>query len=97
MIGQGLEMLIVLSKKVDELLERYSGLERKNSELELEKELLKKELQEKAEKITELDAKIERLRITGALMGDEGGSAVARKRINELVREIDKCVALLNR
>lgn len=97
MIDQGLEELIILNKKIDELLERYSGLKAKNSDLKDEIEILKRDLQVKNEKIKDLEDKYERLKITGALMGEGRNAAEARKRINELVREIDRCVALLNR
>ena len=97
MIGQGLEELIILNKKVEDLLGRYSGLKAENSGLKDEIEMLKRELQSKNEEIRDLEAKYERLKITGALMGEGGNGAEARKRINELVREIDRCVALLNR
>ncbi|HOW08853.1 MAG TPA: hypothetical protein PLX08_03525 [Bacteroidales bacterium] len=97
MIGQGLEELNILNKKIDELLERYSGLKAKNCELKDEIEILKRDLQAKNEKINDLEAKYERLKLTGALMGEGRNAAEARKRINELVREIDRCVALLNR
>ena len=59
--------------------------------------ILKRYLDERDRKVKELETRYERIKISGALMG-EGGSAVeARSKINELVREIDRCVALLNR
>jgi len=97
MIDQAPDELIILNKKIDELLERYSGLKVENSGLKFEIEVLKKDLQLKNEKIKDLEAKYERLKISGALMGESRNSAEARKKINELVREIDRCVALLNR
>jgi chromosome segregation ATPase len=97
MLDQGLEELTVLNKKIDELLERYSRLKERNNELRIENETLKLNLHEKNEKIKDLESRYERLKISGALMGDGGNSAEAKKRINELVREIDRCVALLNR
>ena len=97
MIGQGLEELIILNKKLDILLERYSGLKAENTGLKAEIDTLRNELQSRDVKIKDLEGKYDRLKITGALMGEGRDAAEARKRINELVREIDRCVALLNR
>ncbi len=97
MSDQGFEELTLLNKKLEELFERYNDLRTKNRELKNENEVLERYLQERDEKLKELEIKYERIKISGALMG-EGESAVeAKQKINELVREIDRCVALLNR
>lgn len=97
MSDQGFEELTLLNKKLEELFERYNDLRTKNKELKNENEVLERYLQERDEKLKELEIKYERIKISGALMG-EGESAVeAKQKINELVREIDRCVALLNR
>jgi len=54
-------------------------------------------LQDKEEKIKELEIKYERVKLSGALLGEGENAGEARKKITELVREIDRCVALLNR
>ena len=54
-------------------------------------------LQEKEEKMKELEIKYERVKLSGALLGEGENANEAKKKITELVREIDKCVALLNR
>jgi chromosome segregation ATPase len=97
MSDQGLEELTLLNKKIDELFDKYNNLRTKNRDLTKENDDLKRYLKERDEKVKELEIKYERIKISGALMG-EGGSAVeAKQKINELVREIDRCVALLNR
>jgi chromosome segregation ATPase len=97
MSDQGLEELTLLNKKIEELFEKYNDLRTKNRDLIKENDTLKRYLQERDGKVKELEIKYERIKISGALMG-EGESAVeAKQKINELVREIDRCVALLNR
>jgi chromosome segregation ATPase len=97
MSDQGLEELTLLNKKIEELFEKYNDLRTKTRDLIKENDTLKRYLQERDEKVKELEIKYERIKISGALMG-EGESAVeAKQKINELVREIDRCVALLNR
>jgi chromosome segregation ATPase len=97
MSDQGYEELTLLNKKLEELFERYNNLRTKNVELKSENESIKNLLQERNGKIKELETKYERLKISGALVGEGENAAEARKKINELVREIDRCVALINR
>ena len=52
--------------------------------------------------LNELKFKVERLiklyiaRVANAISGNNDGNYQAKMRINQLVREIDKCIALLN-
>ncbi|MBP1674796.1 MAG: hypothetical protein H6Q24_934 [Bacteroidetes bacterium] len=97
MSDQGLEELTLLNKKLEELFERYNDLRTKNKELKNENEVLNRYLQESDEKLKDLEIKYERIKISGALMGEGESAGAAKQKINELVREIDRCVALLNR
>ncbi len=97
MSGQGYDELIILNRKLDELLNRYSGLKSEVADLRNGNEVLKAMLHERDEKIKELESKYEKVKLSGALLGDSGNAPEAKKKITELVREIDKCVALLNR
>ena len=97
MSGQSLEELKILNKKLEELFGRYNEIRTKNKELKDENELLKHYLQEREEKINNLENKYQRIKISGALMGEGGNAFEAKQKITELVREIDRCVALLNR
>jgi phage shock protein A len=97
MSGQGYEELIILNRKLDELLTRYVNLKSELSEEKKMNEDLEAALKEREEKIKELEIKYERIKISGALLGEGENAPEAKKKISELVREIDKCVALLNR
>lgn len=97
MSDQGNEELTLLNNKLEELFERYDDLRTKNKELKTENELIKRNLQVKEERITQLEIKYERVKLSGALLGEGENAVEAKKKINELVREIDRCVALLNR
>jgi predicted nucleic acid-binding Zn-ribbon protein len=97
MSQQGYDELILLNSKIDELLKRYDNLRTNNNELRNENEALKTKLQESSDKIKELETKYERIKLSGALMGGGENAFEAKKKITELVREIDRCVALLNR
>lgn len=91
------EELVLLNKKLEELFQRYDVLKARIADLKSENLLLKDHIQERDNKIRELEVKYERIRITGALMGEGENGIEAKRKINELVREIDRCVALLNR
>jgi len=96
MTEREVEELILLKRKVEELVGRYEETERDLVSLRSEKEELEKELHEKEEELIELEEKYNKLQLSGAIKGDEESTRLARKRINKLVREIDKCIALLN-
>jgi predicted nucleic acid-binding Zn-ribbon protein len=97
MTGQGYEELIILNRKLDELFNRYNNLKSEIANLKIRNEELTYTLQDRETKIRELELKNERIRLSGALMGEGENAQEAKKKINDLVREIDKCVALLNR
>lgn len=97
MSWQGYSELQVLNIKLEELLNRYRNLLNENEELKKKNEALRFMLQERENRIKELETEYERIKLTGALRGDAENAQEARKKITELVREIDKCVALLNR
>lgn len=97
MSGQGYEELIVLNRKLDELLNRYNNLRTEIAELKNGNEGLKAMLHDRDFKIKELEIKYERVKLSGALLGESENASEAKKKITELVREIDRCVALLNR
>jgi predicted nucleic acid-binding Zn-ribbon protein len=97
MTGQGFEELKNLNRKLDELFNRYKDLKAEVSKLRNGNEELTSALQERNEKIKELELKYERIKLSGAFLGDGENGQEAKRKINELVREIDRCVALLNR
>ena len=97
MSGQGYEELIILNRKLDELLDRYNSLKHELTDLKKGNDILKGRLQDREEKIKELEIKYERVKLTGALLGEGENALEAKRKITELVREIDRCVALLNR
>jgi len=97
MSDQGYEELKVLNNKLDELLSKYHNLKAECADLKNVNGALNNTLQEREARISELEIKYERVKLSGALLGEGEDASEAKKKINELVREIDKCVALLNR
>ena len=97
MSGQGYEELIILNRKLDELLDRYNNMKLEVTDLKRGNEVLKGMLQAREEQMKELEIKYERIKLSGALLGEGENALEAKKKITELVREIDRCVALLNK
>ncbi|MGA2406140.1 MAG: hypothetical protein ABSF81_05255 [Bacteroidales bacterium] len=97
MSGQGYEELIILNRKLDELLNRYNNLNTEVTNLKNGNDVLKAMLHDREEKMKEVEIKYERIKLSGALLGEGENALEAKKKITKLVREIDRCVALLNR
>jgi len=97
MSGQGYEELKILNRKLDELFKIYNDLKTECTNLKTGNDALKIQLQEREARLKELEVKYERIKLSGALLGNGEHALEARKKITELVREIDRCVALLNR
>ena len=97
MSGQGYEELKILNSKLDELLDKYNNLKAEYIKLKTGNEAMIIQLQDRENRIRELEIKNERIKLSGALLGEGENATEAKKKITELVREIDRCVALLNR
>lgn len=82
--------------KIDKLIERYTSSLEQNKSLQDKSEELQHELEEVRKENKELKDKIKTARVAQAISGGNG-SYEAKLRINQLVREIDKCIALLNK
>lgn len=97
MSEKGYEELILLNRKLDDLLNSFNQLRDENRDLKARNESLSMMIQEREVETKELEKKYDRIKLTGALLGDGENAVEAKRRINELMREIDKCIALLDR
>jgi chromosome segregation ATPase len=91
-----MEELILLRSKVRDLINAYAGLGEELDKVRQEKEKLAVELNRREKEIDDLKKEVNRVELSGAILGDGEKSREAKKRINDLVREIDNCIALLN-
>ncbi len=92
-----LEGIVVLNKNIGRLLEEYNNLKAGYDNMQRELKELSEQMQRKESDFNDLKRSYEHAKLTGALMGEGQGSADAKRKLNELVREIDNCIALLNR
>jgi predicted nucleic acid-binding Zn-ribbon protein len=92
-----LEGIVVLNKNIGRLLEEYNNLKTGYDKLQRELMELSNQMRNKESEFDDLKKSYERLKLTGALMGEGESAHDAKRKLNELVREIDNCIALLNR
>lgn len=85
-----------LRRKIEELISRYETVCRENSALSRELESYKTENKHKQDKIDELEERIDKLQLTEAFKTSATDVKEARRHIERLVREINKCIALLH-
>ena len=96
MSGKGYDELKILCGKIDELITKFNKVKSDYEELRSLNKVLESKLVEGEKKIEELEIKNERFRLSGALLGEGEDAGEAKRKINELVREIDKCGVFLN-
>ncbi|MBQ9547629.1 MAG: hypothetical protein IJV01_00510 [Bacteroidales bacterium] len=83
-----------LKKNIAKLISLYEG-ERQRADGLAERLAQSQEAVEACKtQIADLNRQIDTQKLKGAFMA-EGGNAEARDRLNKLIREIDRCIALL--
>jgi hypothetical protein len=85
-----------LHVKLETLISRIDDLENQNLVLSRKLSDSVLNLNQKDKNIDELKEKNRILKISSSLNND-GSDKSSKKQINDLVREIDKCIALLNK
>ena len=83
--------------KVGRFIEKYNQLQLEKSDLQENKDALNAKLQEKEKQIVVLQDKVKLMNISKSVDTDKEDVKATRLKINEYVREIDKCIALLNK
>lgn len=81
--------------KTHQLIKRLKELTKDNVELKKQLAVLSREEEENKAKIKYLEDKNKILRIAKTIEGDD--KTKAKLRINELLREVDRCIAQLNK
>ncbi len=81
--------------KIRQLIDKYQSLQRKNLVLINQVQELTTTSAEQKETIKQLEEKVNILKLAKTLETKEG-NIEAKVKINELVREIDKCIGMLN-
>lgn len=86
-----------LREKVQQLIDDNRSLRAELGKMIAEREKIARQKRQAEEKILELEKRVRVLETAGALSGQRGNTRAARQRVNKLLREIDRCIALMNR
>ena len=81
--------------KIKQAQLRLIDISRENKQLQEEKQLIKNENERLHARVRDLEEKIKLMTITQTIIQKEDKTETKRK-ITELVREIDNCIGLLN-
>jgi predicted RNase H-like nuclease (RuvC/YqgF family) len=81
---------------VNQLIGYYEKLNIENGDLKSKNEELNQIIKTQSDKILELEKRVINLKLAKQLTNNKE-AAEAKKKINEMLREIDKCVGLLKK
>jgi chromosome segregation ATPase len=82
--------LLKVKKRVDSLSEENNSLKQEIADLE-------RKLKSETQRVQAVQGEYDRLKLAKSLVSSSSDKAEMKFRVNELVKEIDRCIALLNR
>ena len=97
MNNPNIDLIVKFEEKIDRLIERYRTEKRENSMLKGEISRLTQQLEQASTSHDELEGQFNKLKMAKAIEASSEDVHETKLRINQIVREIDKCIALLNR
>lgn len=97
MVNPNLELVAELGNRIDRLAELYLNVKRENEMLRNEVAQLTSQLKEAVASKAEVEKKLELVKMSKVIESGADDIQLTKNRINQIVREIDKCIALLNR
>ena len=86
-----------IENRIRQLMDDHKRLSDQCAELTAQRDNLKAENRTLQERIRERDGELSRMQLTEGLAGESRNREKARARVNRLMREVDKCIALLGR
>ncbi|MCL2327494.1 MAG: hypothetical protein FWC39_03155 [Bacteroidetes bacterium] len=84
-----------LQQQIATLMLMYRMLKEKNEVLQTKNNDLNEQLEHNKKTIEDLQRNYNELQMAKAVVGAQGDNADAKRRIEEIVREVDECIALL--
>ena len=85
-----------LQSKVEKLVLQHRDAVEEIAQLKQDNDFLKKQLSVKKTKIVDLEQRNKALKLAKSMGGEGTKNTDLKLKINELVKEIDKCIALVN-
>ncbi len=90
------QLIIHLKEKIETIVSMLEKSEEDRNRLQKEKLHLSEQVKLKTTAFEELERRYETLKLAKAILDSGENSHDAKIRVNRIVREIDKCIALLN-
>ncbi|MDE6870720.1 MAG: DUF3450 domain-containing protein [Bacteroidales bacterium] len=87
-------MLEHIRGNIEKLIAAYESAKVENDALKAEIEQYRNQIEDCRKQISELENKIDNLKLRGAFLG-EGNGSEAKVKIDRMIKEIDKCISLL--
>jgi predicted RNase H-like nuclease (RuvC/YqgF family) len=97
MVNPNIDLVVKLEEKIDQLVEKYRAEKEENKMLTSRLSQLTDQLVESSASYGTLQESFNKLKMAKTLESSTEDVKETRLRINQIVREIDKCIALLNR
>ena len=90
------EIVDSLENRVSNLLQKYNNLEQKKLKLEEELADMKSQVSQSSIEIDKWREECKSLKLANSMLGSNDHKRETKLKINELVREIDKCIHQLS-
>lgn len=90
-------MLEELNSKIQSLISLYENEKDRADGLERSLKALQAEAEDYRKKVADLTRQLDNLKLKGAITSGEAASPEAKQRLEKLIREIDKCISLLEK
>ena len=88
-------MIDALKQRIQQLIAAYESERAQRVRLESELEKSESQNAQYLKQITELERTIDNLRLADAFKAGNADNTEARKKIDKLIKEIDKCITLM--
>ena len=88
-------MIDKLKKRIQQLIAAYESERAERIRLEAELDRSESQNTEYRKQITELERTIDNLKLADAFKAGNADNTEARKKIDKLIKEIDKCITLM--
>ncbi len=85
-----------LERKISLLLNEHKSLKSQNLQLNEQKSVLEEQLKSKNEQVQSFQNQIKISKIAGSVGADRGDASELKKKIDEYVNEIDRCITHLS-
>lgn len=91
------EVVSKLKTKIDILISAYESLREENLKLAQQNAQLQAQLSQKGELLGEFERRVNQQQLASAILNSSSDIQEAKLKVAQMVREIDHCIALLNR